>query len=299
MYMTIRRNQFHCSRFLQLLCGLLLLFPSIGNSFGATGHRALCQIAFDELTPKARNEVERLMSLDEDFDSFAMSCTFADFPERHRVLEHFVNLPRSYQAITTDDCPMADSCLFSAVKSDYAILRDTEASDQSKLLALKLLGHWVGDAHQPLHVSFQDDRGGNNVDLEGVACPADEFCLDNLHAAWDSLIVNETLGDDFLEIAKTLNQAISAADRENWRHDSVVEWANESFQIAISAAVGYCDSGPGACWYQDDNLFLSPGEPHRMVRVDSRYVSTHAQTVAMRLQQGGVRLAALLNRAFR
>ena len=38
--------------------------------------------------------------------------------------------------------------------------------------------HWVGDIHQPLHVSFEDDRGGNNIQVNGQ-------CSGNLHATWD------------------------------------------------------------------------------------------------------------------
>jgi S1/P1 Nuclease len=41
------------------------------------------------------------------------------------------------------------------------VLSSSSASEQERLEALKYLGHWDGDVHQPLHLSFQDDRGGN------------------------------------------------------------------------------------------------------------------------------------------
>jgi hypothetical protein len=44
---------------------------------------------------------------------------------------------------------------------------DRNASDADKLASLKFLGHWVGDVHQPLHVSFADDRGGNEIEITG------------------------------------------------------------------------------------------------------------------------------------
>ena len=40
---------------------------------------------------------------------------------------------------------------------------------------LEFLGHWVGDVHQPLHVSFKDDRGGNAILEQGP-------CDNDLHA---------------------------------------------------------------------------------------------------------------------
>jgi S1/P1 Nuclease len=60
------------------------------------------------------------------------------------------------------------------------VLSSPTASDQDQLDALKFLGHWVGDVHQPLHVSFEDDRGGNGVKVSGVLCGG------KLHGVWDS-----------------------------------------------------------------------------------------------------------------
>jgi len=37
---------------------------------GDLGHRVICQIAFQELNNRARNEVIRLIALDAAFDSF-------------------------------------------------------------------------------------------------------------------------------------------------------------------------------------------------------------------------------------
>jgi hypothetical protein len=38
-------------------------------------------------------------------------------------------------------------------------LSSTTTDDKAKLAALKFLGHWIGDLHQPLHVSFEDRPG--------------------------------------------------------------------------------------------------------------------------------------------
>jgi len=72
---------------------LFVLLPSSALAWGEDGHRVVCQIAFDELTPAARTEVNRLLELDADFDSFAESCLFADSPKRIRFLDHFMNMP--------------------------------------------------------------------------------------------------------------------------------------------------------------------------------------------------------------
>ncbi len=277
---------------------VLALLPSIAFGWGETGHRVVCQIAYEELLPAARAELDRLLALDARFDNFADSCLAADGPERVRTPDHYMNLPRSAQAITKNECPMADTCVLPAIRSDVRVLRDPEASDTEKLLALKLLGHWVGDIHQPLHVSFQDDRGGNS---NNVAVDMDNEDA-NLHGVWDYSIIarnlgDRNLGDSYRAIASELRSTISKQQRLAWKYDSPVEWANESFQITISPATAYCVRKQGACWYSDDNMMLDRGEEWRRITITDEYLRQHGPKISLRLQQAGVRLAQLLNRS--
>jgi S1/P1 Nuclease len=62
---------------------------------------------------------------------------------------------------------MAEECVVSAIKHDFAVLASLNATDEEKLAALKFLGHWAGDIHQPLHAASQGDRGGNHVRTRG------------------------------------------------------------------------------------------------------------------------------------
>jgi len=272
---------------------LLLAMPGLALGWGATGHRVVCEIAYAELLPQARAEVDRLIVSDPDFESFADSCLFADKPEVIRPIDHYVNMPRSTLAITTDDCPLATSCVISAIKNDVMELRNPVASDAQKLLALKLLGHWLGDIHQPLHVSFMDDRGANsiNVDLENMEWP-------NFHGVWDTEILQSNFGDDYQKIAAQLDASISDAQRSAWQYDSVIEWANESFQVSIAPDTNYCVRQQGACWYSADNMLLDGGEEWRMQKISAAYLRRHRDIVALRLQQAGIRLAQLLNQSF-
>jgi hypothetical protein len=269
---------------------LILLLPVIAFAWGQTGHRAVCQIAYDELSPVARVEVDRLIALDPDYDSFNESCLFADGPPRQRTEDHYLNVPRSSTAITTNACRLADTCLFPAIENDTNILADTNNSDADRLFALKLLGHWLGDIHQPMHVSFQDDLGANLIAQEG------DETNGNLHSAWDFNIIEREIGSDFSQIAAELRAEVSEQDRSRWSLDSSVEWANESFQVTISPATKYCTQKQGACWYAPDNMMLNRGEPQREVAITDYYTATHSRTVKLRLQQAGIRLGALLNR---
>jgi hypothetical protein len=276
-------------RIIKRLLILLVMTPSFAFAWGETGHRAICQIAYDELVAEARVELDRLLALDSDFDSFADSCLFANSPERIRWQDHFINIPRSTQAVTTADCPLGETCTLSAIHSDFLVLLDPQATDPEKLLALKLLGHWVGDVHQPMHVSFQDDRGANSNRVD----PDNENA--SLHGVWDDTILAHNLGDDYREIAADLRGGISELQRDAWQHDSPIDWVNESFQITISPAAGYCTQKQGACWYSSDNMMLDQGEEWRNLTITADYLQLHAPIIELRLQQAGIRLAHLLN----
>lgn len=278
-------------RLLPIQVLMLMLLPSLAFGWGETGHRVVCQIAYEELRPDARAELDRLMSLDPAYDSFAESCLFADYPERIRWQDHFMNMPRSAEAITTGDCPMADTCVLPAIRNDIAIVRDKSSSDADRWLAVKLLGHWVGDLHQPMHVSFMDDRGANsNVVDAGV-----EMEYPSLHAVWDYLIISHNLGDDDEQIATDLRDAITNEQRNAWKYDSPIEWANESFQITISPAANYCLQQRGACWYSGDNMLLDEGEERRAIVISENYLRMHKEIVQLRLQKAAIRLAQVLN----
>ena len=277
--------------FVKRLSLLILLLPTIVLGWGETGHRVVCEIAYQELQPEARAELDRLLALDSDFDNFADSCLFADKPEVIRPIDHYVNLPRSAMAVTSDDCPLANSCVIAAIHQDVMVLRDPKSSDAEKLLAVKLLGHWVGDIHQPLHVSFRDDRGANsiNVDLDM------EWA--NFHGVWDGEILKHSMGDDYRQIATRLGARLSDPQRAAWQHDSVIEWANESFQITIAPATRYCVWQQGACWCSADNMLLDEGEIRREQEISNSYLRRQGQVVELRLQQAGVRLARLLTQS--
>ena len=271
---------------------LLCFSPTLALAWGGVGHEVVCEIAFDELTPAARREVIRLIRQDSEYRTFSASCNWPDRP-RTRDIEHYLNVRRSSGAITADGCPLAEACVLSAIGADIGVLEDPAASDRRKLAALKYLGHWVGDTHQPMHVSHQDDRGANWIEVSS------DFCDGSLHGAWDYCLIERALGGNSDAIATTLRSRVTDADRDAWIYDSPVEWANESYQITVSPSVEYCHVQSGACWYDTDNLLLQREEERRTVVVDDAYVALHRSTVETRLTQAGVRLGAILNRVFR
>jgi hypothetical protein len=125
------------------------------------------------------------------------------------VCTQSLNLPRDSKGLTSDECPLADACVLTAILYDFKILRTKEQTDASKLVALKSLGHWVGDMHQPLHVSFLDDKGGNTIRTSGQ-CPG------NFHAVWDTCFVQYAVGPDASEAVPDLLAVITPEMKAEW-----------------------------------------------------------------------------------
>jgi S1/P1 Nuclease len=276
-------------RIATLLAAALLLYSPPAFAWGGLGHEAVCELAFRELDDTARRRVIALIRQDPEFTTFRASCNWADKP-RQRASEHFVNLPRDATVLGDDKCPVAEECVVRAIEHDFAVLAAPDATDEEKLAALKFLGHWVGDIHQPLHAGFRDDRGGNHVRTLGSSCQ-------NLHTLWDSCIVEERLGMHPLTIVPELRAGITDAQRSDWLSSDAVAWANESAAIAREPDVGYCVTIDDACRYEADNREREDGEPEKMVVANSAYLDLHAPVVRARIAMAGVRLAGLLNRA--
>jgi len=148
---------------------LVLLLPGPALAWGDLGHRIICEIAFQELNDTARKRVKAMIRRDRDFDTFAEACSWPDHPRR-RASEHYINLPRHADRLEEDPCPLATDCVLTAIEKDLRVLSSSTETEWEQLESLKYLGHWVGDIHQPLHVSFEDDRGGNSIGVSGGLC---------------------------------------------------------------------------------------------------------------------------------
>jgi len=110
--------------------------------------------------------------------------------------------------------------------------------DEGLSTAIRLLIHYTGDIHQPLHATARvdhlypaGDRGGNSVSL-----PSRETAK-NLHAVWDSVVYDQTndfdtpfsdsdwakIGTIAADFVKTYPADATKAldlDSKNWAADS-------------------------------------------------------------------------------
>jgi hypothetical protein len=282
------------------LAGWFFLAPAPAQAWGQGGHYAVCEIGYLNLTPRARAEVDRLVALDGRFASFTETCTFPDNPVS-RASEHYSNYPRTQRRVTPG-CPGGRPCVLGAIESDLAILRSATAADAAKATAILYIGHWYGDLHQPLHISFADDRGGNSIKAEGPCSGSFEA---SLHSVWDTCVIERRIfspGTDRVARARAaagiLAASVTRSQRKNWVRSQPWQWAGESYKVTLAGRTGYCVRKSGACRYSADRQEFANGDPPRALLVDEAYLDRAKPIVETRLTRAGIRLADALNRSF-
>jgi hypothetical protein len=144
---------------------ILWLLTSTAHAWGTQGHQVIANLAYAQLTSKAKAEVDRLLAL-EPGATLASISTWADETRNKTSASwHYVNFPRD--TCTYDparDCPDGQ-CVVCAIDEQLAILA-SNTTDEKRLVALKYVVHLVADIHQPLHAGYADDRGGNKYQTQ-------------------------------------------------------------------------------------------------------------------------------------
>lgn len=285
-------------KYLALGAFILGVQPREASAWSRDGHRIVCRIAWQLLDQARRVEVERLTSTYRDPDGQALTsywdaCAFADDARakarsapawnRFAVFEtwHFANVPRTTTRLPTPPCQV--HCVITAVQAHADSLRQA-TSDRSRSEALFFVSHWVGDLHQPLHVAFADDRGGNGVrPIEGGY-----YAVPNLHALWDAGLLRKLLASrHWQDFADSLATEISPAQRATWIQGSPVDWAQESYNLVTSTKARYC------AWAVVGGAASCEARPGRRT-LDASYQLEFGDDVAARLQMAGVRLVQTL-----
>lgn len=151
---------------------ILLLFIFLNSyvshssdDWGKTGHRATGEIAEKYLSRKARKEINKLL----DGHSIAYVSNYADeikSDKNYRKFSpwHYVNFPfdSSYEVHPKND----KGDLIIGINTCIEVLKNSDSSKEDKVFYLKMLIHFMGDLHQPLHVGMADDKGGNDLKVK-------------------------------------------------------------------------------------------------------------------------------------
>jgi len=198
---------------------------------------------------------------------------------------HFINTPDWQCAFTpATDCGNL-SCVYGAILNYTA--RSAKQTGEQQYEALKFLDHFLGDIHQPLHVSFLSNLGGNTI--EGTYYGASE----NLHHVWDYNILNTRITNDFSGDQQSYINYLIQQLKGPWKSNAT-EWAS-----CVTPGVAQCvvnwatESASLACTYSykdQTGKVIAQG-----FSLAQPYYQFTIPIVEMQLAKGAVRLAGLLN----
>lgn len=275
----------------------LFIAPTV--AWGPIGHATVAALAQSRLSREANAMVTKLLN----GQSMASVASWADDvrpqPEwSWSAPLHYLNTPDqkcSYQY--TRDCVdgnLKGYCVAGAIAN---FTSQITANDVTADQALKFVIHFVGDIHQPLHCGFDGDEGGNLVNITYFGQQ------ERLHAIWDTNMI-DTMLDRFYNgksdgWLKDLQKRVASGGEwsqnatqwakcdDSTTQNCITPIADESIQAACEYSYQCQSQGSAPC--HSEGVLTQPA-------LADAYFNASYPVINQRIAQGGVRLAAFLNR---
>ncbi|CAM3523609.1 S1/P1 nuclease [Aequorivita lipolytica] len=249
---------------------LITMFSNVlvaAEDWGKTGHRVVGEIAGKYLSKKAEKQIVKLL----DGHSLAFVANYGDDIKSDRLYDaygpwHYVNFPFGDKYETHPKSEKGD--IIQGIEKCISVLKSDKSTKEDKIFHLKLLVHFIGDLHQPLHIGIEEDKGGNDFQVRWFKDGT------NLHTVWDSKML-DFYDMSYTELAVNTN-VLSKQQVEAIKKGSVQDWMYESRALC-------------------ENIYTHTeiGE-----KLGYNYVYEYTDTLRFQLQKGGIRLAGLLNEIF-
>ena len=232
-----------------------LYIPLSLLAWGAQGHKIVDQIAYSTLNKSVRDSVQLYLGKTkfEDAGNW-MDQIRSDHDFDYMKPWHYINIA---EGVAYD--PNATDNIVSALDSAISRLQRRNLQSKEKTATdIKIVMHLIGDLHQPLHVGYATDRGGNTVEVGFFGTTS------NLHRVWDSELI------DHLHITADSCRASGSVQQ---RVD-VLEWMESSHKLM-------------------DNVY-----GFKNATIDEVYAQKNKSVIESQLNQAGARLSVILNKAF-
>jgi hypothetical protein len=233
-----------------------LVFSPLAQAWNAAGHRLTAIIAWQDMSPAAREFVTSALEQHPDYPRWREKSGSGEpvlvFAEATTWPDSIRNDPRFYDERRESPTPEIDGFPDTARHLDWHYANfdrdgrrgrgqiDLQIEKLSELLrstakpgeiawALPWLAHLLADIHQPFHVGYSEDRGGNTVLIENPFDAKNPFI--KLHAYWDGLP-----GPSSLRGKKLRKQAgILMAEHAPGVQGDVALWLRESRDLLPDA----------------------------------------------------------------
>jgi len=250
------------------LCPGLLLISQNAFSWGQKGHDVVCAVAEQHLSGSARKKIEKVL----DGKSIVYWANWMDNASHTKEYSytstwHYKNVDAGE---TYETAPInKDGDVVIAIDNQIQAIKGGNLSKEEEALALKMLVHFVGDLHCPMHMGHKSDLGGNKWQVRYFNSGT------NLHSIWDSGVVESAHNWTYTEWVEQIDR-VSGKDAALIASGVVADWAKET--LAISDAV-YDGTPVGS-------------------KLSYDYVYEWAPTIEGQLLKAGLRLARILNELY-
>lgn len=274
-------------------------------AWGYEGHRITALMAQEILTKRAKAEVQIILEGGSLVDAAVYPDVFREALKREMPGSdkwHYDNRQVCRDSARGVDYCQDGNCASVQIPRLFSILADKSRSNADRQMALRFLVHIVGDIHQPLHASDDDDWGGNKkiVLMPGetpVLAGSDQRPR-NLHFTWDVDFVKRAMsGLTEEQVAKYLVDNNWKKFPEWMRGDGDV-WMAESFGLARRLVYGKLE-GFSCAEVDGKKIGTLNGKPWTDVpfQLSESYVSGAVAIVPPLLARAGARIGGLLNAA--
>lgn len=233
------------------------------------------------------------------FESAGSKQALESFVKRNgrHTAYHYVNLPYQLQAYDGNLAYVQNSGhdIVDAINAAIAALRKQPVPPpfriQGEREAIRLLAHFVGDIHQPLHVAnvYLAPATGAVLDPAHASITADNATFggnylllaagDNLHTFWDAL------GPHWPGVSALLEQARAVPETEGPIESWAAKWAAEALEKGKPAFEGLAYSPRNA-------------EGKYRVTLPAGYAQRRDATAREQVAKAGARLAQILRRIY-
>ncbi|KAF7132307.1 hypothetical protein RHSIM_Rhsim09G0106800 [Rhododendron simsii] len=195
----------------------VLIFSPVAHSWGVDGHLTVCRIAQSRLSEAAADAVKKLLPESAEGD-LGSECSWADrvkFRYHWSSALHYIDTPDDLCTFQYNrDCKDEDGVMdrFNDLMNNAELVHTDNLTE-----ALLFLSHFMGDIHQPLHVGFTSDRGGNTIDIHWYRTKT------VLHHVWDTSMIETFETRSYDSNPDGLIAAIQANITGEWA-DQVKAW---------------------------------------------------------------------------
>ena len=241
---------------------LLIISPAKTYAWGKQGHALVAEVAFRYMNKNTKKEV--LKYLDgmtiEDAANW-MDNVKNDHSYDYMKPYHYANFEKGDQVLETE----GDNIIYQLNTTIKELQNKETLSKEEINTKIKILFHLVGDLHQPLHVGYGEDKGGNSkqINYNGKGT--------NLHSFWDSGIIKSKE----ISLQDCLNSnTFCFFQLRKIKKINVVKWSTESRNLL-------------------DQIYNTGGNT-----INDNYVDQNAALIETQILKAGIRLASVLNEVF-